>query len=312
MFPNTQVSLLKGWQMKINDYHEPVLVKEVLEAFLLNAPLKNQVRMIDATLGTGGHTLEMVKRGAFILGLEADAEMIKTAQKRLEDEGLNNFKLVQGNFRNIDKLARQSNFNDVNGILFDLGVSNPQLTSEKRGFSFSNPEADLDMRIAPTDQALKASDLLNVLRYDQLVELFLKVVDRNSSQRIAKEILRIREEKPIKKVGDFLKICDVIKGKPGLNQATLPFLALRISVNSELDNLFEALPKALDLLKPAGRLTVITFHSGEDEIVKDFFRDAENKNLARIINKQPIKASEEEIFKNQKSRSAKLRILEKI
>lgn len=294
--------------------HESVLVREVLEGFNLIAPLKNQVRIIDATLGTGGHTLELLKTNAFVLGIDDDMDMVRLAEERLKEEkiGTEKYKLIQGNFKDIDRIAKENNFSEVDGILFDLGVSNLQLMDEERGFSFSNTEALLDMRINTDSQGVKALDLLNLLRRDQLLDLFGRVMEGRETGRLVKEIIKARQEKKIETVGELLRICSVVTPKHGMNQATLPFLALRIAVNSELENLSEALPKAFELLRGKGRLLVITFHSLEEKIVKEFMKKSENKGLARIINFEPIEAGLEERTINPKSRSAKLRILEKI
>lgn len=301
--------------MKSEPYHEPVMVDEVLKY----AHLKNQARIIDATVGTAGHSLELVKSGVDVLGIEADGEMIEIAEKRLKEacptpnkNGWGSFKLVHANFRNIDSIAEAESFTKVDTVLFDLGTSNLQLTSKVRGFSFLNPDAELDMRIDASVQALKGSDLLNGLREDQLRELFAQVISPFAAQVISRKIVDFRKIKMFSTVGDFLKVCEGIRGKPGLSPATLPFLALRIAVNSELENLSEALPKAFDLLKKGGRLLVIAFHSGERKVVLDFFFDAQRKAAAKVLTENPIVAAGAETDKNPRSRSAELYVLEKI
>lgn len=286
-------------------YHEPVLVHEIIEN--LSAPL-NLKKVIDATLGTAGHSLFLAKDGFEVLGIEADPEMLNLAKKRI---GKENIKIVNGNFREIVKIADQNNFNKVSNIIFDLGVSNLHLKSEKRGFSFSNPEADLDMRLDSENQGLKASDLLNFLREDQLRILFSKVLKFSQAREISSEIVRKRQYRKIETVGDFLKICQVLRGKKELNLGTLPFLALRMAVNSELENLTEVLPQAFSLLVLNGRLLIITFHSEEEKIVKDFFFDTERKGLGKVLTQKSIIPSDQEIKTNPRSRSAELWILEK-
>lgn len=282
--------------MKNSGYHESVMVREAVST--LN--IKSGDKIIDATLGTGGHALEFLKEGAEVLGIERDPEMIKIAEKRLKEAcPASKFKLILGNFSEIGKIAEKEGFSEVSGILFDLGVSNLQLMSEARGFSFLSPKANLDMRIDPHVQGVAASDLLNVLRRDQLEEMFSRVLDGSSARWVAERIIQQREAKPFETVGDFLKAIEGIRSKPGINPATLPFLAVRMAVNFELDNLKEALPRAFDLLKGGGKLLVITFHSGEDEIVKKF-----GKNRL-------IVPKDEEISFNPKARSAKLRIFVK-
>lgn len=258
---------------------------------------------IDATLGTGGHSLEILKAGGNVLGIDLDPTMQKVAEKRLAGEfDRDKFKLVIGNFTDIDRIAKENDWTEVAGILFDLGVSNLHLKDLERGFSFENPGAALDMRLNRETQGVKASDLLNVLRPDQLVDLFMVTMDPGPSRWLSSRVISSRQEKPVSTVSDFLEVCKGLKtGKIGLNEATLPFLALRIAVNSELDNLKNALPIAYDLLEDEGYLVVITFHSREEEIVKEFF----GKKGGYIT------PSLTEIDKNQRSRSAKMRVLKK-
>ena len=289
--------------------HEPVLLKEVTEYL---SPASGQ-KFIDATLGTAGHSLEIVKAGAKVLGLDIDERMLGLARARLAEvcPKRNCFTLARENFRKIDEIAEKEGFTEVSGILFDLGVSNVHLKDEKRGFSFENPEAELDMRLDPKSQSVTGSDLLNGLREDQLRELFEAVVEPGAAVWLARRVLSAREGGPIKTVGDFLGGTRGLRSKPGLNPATLPLLALRIAVNSELENLKEALPKAFDLLSGGGRLIVISFHSGEDRIVKEFFRKRETSGLAEILTKDVVVPTETEIMKNPRARSAKMRVLQK-
>lgn len=286
--------------MKDEKYHQPVLVKEVVENL---APLEN-ARIIDATLGTGGHSLALIEAGAVVLGIEADPEMLEISRKRLVDA-----KLVHANFREIDKIAKENGFNQIDGILFDLGVTNLQLTSTKRGFSFVDEAAELDMRVNPSEQGVTGADLLNGLRQDQLQDLFFEVMDFSGSRWLVKRVIEQRSEEPIKTVGDFLAICRSLRTKPGFNPATLPFLALRMAVNSEVENLKEALPKAFELLKAGGKLLVISFHSKEEKIVLDFFKDLERKGKAKV--EGPIVPDAEEKDLNPRSRSAELFVLTK-
>lgn len=288
--------------IKMRDkYHEPVLVKEILSNLGLDAPLKTKVRIIDATLGTGGQTQVMVKANAEVLGIEADPEMLKIAEDRLNKDNLRPCRLVLGNFKDIDIIAQKEGFSKVDGVLFDLGITNLQLMSGERGFSFSNCEAALDMRIDTGNQTVTGADLLNVLREDQLIDLFKAVLDISSARWLAKRVIEKRTKEPIRTAGHFLDICQNLKGKPALNPATLPFLALRMAVNCELENLALALPKAFGLLKKGGKILVITFHSGEEKVVRDF-----SKNFVG-----PIKPEIKEISSNPRSRSAELFVFKK-
>lgn len=299
---------------RLNDkrkIHEPVMVHEVLE-FLNLAPLKGQARVIDATVGSGGHAIEMIKVGAEVLGIDADAEMLEMAKKRLEKARPAMYRLVHGNFRNIDRIARDNHFIEVDGILFDLGVTSQHFASASRGFSFGQKSALLDMRLDPKRQAVTAANLLDLLPKNQLEELFKGVMTERKAAKIAKAVVLARDLKPIKKVGDFLEITNrLAKTKSRLHPATLPFLALRMAVNSELENLEEALPKAFRLLKTKGRLVMISFHSGEDAIVKKFFRKLEKQKKASLLTKKPVLPSKEEVKRNIRARSAKLRALER-
>lgn len=292
--------------MTNNDLHEPVLIKEVLEAL---EPISNEdkeLMAIDATLGTGGHSQALLNQGYQVLAIEADKDMLAIAKSHLTGD----IKFANGNFKDLDHIVRDADIKNVDAILFDLGVSNLQLTSEDRGFSFIGGEAPLDMRIDREGQSLTAADLLNVLRKDQLEFLFAKVLKPWEAKKIVAEILNARETTKFATVADFLAVCSVVRTKPGLNRATLPLLALRIAVNSELENLIEVLPKALEIVKSGGRILVIYFHSLERQIISKFVH--ENKDKLIQINAEPISAGFEEVQINPKSRSARLVILEKI
>ena len=300
--------------MTTDSYHEPVLAREVAQGLHID----NQARIIDATVGTGGHSLEFLKMGAGVLGIDADSGMLKLAEERLKAAcpapnvkvGCF-FTLTHGNFREIDEIAQKKEFDQVNGIFFDLGTTSIQLMDSQRGFSFSHPEAPLDVRINPSLQGLRGADLLNALREDQLRLLFGKVLSHFESKKLAKAIILTRETKKFETVGDLLAVAKALRTKPGLNPGTLPFLALRMAVNSELENLREALPKALELLGKGGRLGVITFHSGEEKEVVGFMRRISREGLGTFITKSPIVPGEEEIKGNPRARSAKLFIFEK-
>lgn len=292
--------------MDIN-YHETVLAKEVVEAL----HIEKDGKYIDATLGNAGHTLEIARLGGKVLGIEVDPKMLEIAEKRLKEAKVTGCVLVNGNFVNIDEIAVKNGWKEADGIIFDLGVTNLHLKDLERGFSFENPTAPLDMRMDPGAQGVKGSDLLNVLREDQLRDLFEITLEPGAAKWISGRVLHSRAEKPIENVGDLLEISEGLKtGKHGINEATLPFLAVRIAVNSELTNLEEVLPKAFGLLKKGGRLVVISFHSKEDVLVKNFFKDMAGEGAKQITFK-PIMAGEAEILENRRSRSAKLRILEK-
>ncbi len=278
-------------------YHESVMVKEVLESLHLNTSSQHakHIRIIDCTLGTGGHTEAIVNAGGEVLGIEADPKMLEIAKVRLSGT---KSKLVLGNFDNLTNIAKENGFTEVDGILFDLGVSNLHLKEDVRGFSFESVKQNLDMRLNPEVQGVKASDLLNALDQTQLTHLFEKVVNKNLAKRIASRIIATR---PIYKVGELVEILSGLPFKEHLNPATLPMLALRIAVNSELDNLDKVIPEAISLLKKGGKLLIITFHSGEEKIVQKYMNE-------RVKVRIP---SYEETNKNIRSRSAKLYVYTK-
>lgn len=285
--------------------HKSVMVEMVVKAL----HIKNQALYIDGTLGTGGHTLSILENGGRVLGIDMDPGMIEIARERISKEfNHKNYKLVNGNFTDIDRIAKTNNWLPVNGILLDLGVSNLHLKDLERGFSFESSDAILDMRLNSESQGVRACDLLNVLRSDQLEKMFSVVLEGGPSRWLSARVIESRNKKPIETTGDFLEICEGIKtGKTGISAATLPFLALRIAVNSELDNLESVLPMAFELLENGGRLVVITFHSGEDKIVKDFI-----KSLKDLKNSETFIPSNEEIYENPRARSAKIRVMQKI
>ncbi len=268
-------------------YHQTVMLEEVL----------NEIpggKVIDCTLGTGGHTQGLVNKGCQVLAIEADPKMLKIARKRLGDKA----KLILGNFVEIDKIAQNHNFLKVDAILFDLGVSNLHFKSDDRGFSFEDENQLLDMRLNPDTQGVKALDLLNALNIGQLIELFSVVLKPKDARELGR---RVMENRPITTVGQFKKLCWGLGEKKKLSISTLPMLALRIAVNSELTNLEEVLPKAFSILKEKGKLLVITFHSKEREILDNF----------KLGNKRVLYPTENEIRLNPRSRSARLYIVEK-
>ncbi len=275
--------------------HEPVLVSEVIDYL----HIQNNAQYIDATLGAAGHSLEILKRGGMVLGIEADPAMLKFSKKRVGEACPT---LVLGNFRDIAKIARGSGFTNVSGILFDLGISSIHFDTDARGFSFKDPSSPLDMRLNPEVQAVTAADLLNSLDQTQLTNLF-------ESSRLARDVVNARKFKKFALVGDLLSLFEG-KTRGKIHPATKAFMDLRIAVNSELDNIAEALPDAFDLLAKGGKLCVISFHSGEDRIVKENFRRLVDQGIAEATDL--ILPSQSEVERNPRSRSAKMRVLTKL
>jgi 16S rRNA (cytosine1402-N4)-methyltransferase len=289
-------------------FHKSVMLEEAIASLHIKNPSLEGKKAfyIDGTLGTGGHAIEILKLGGKVMGIDMDPTMVETASHRAALEFDNSeYKFVTGNFTDIKSIAVENKWIPVTGILLDLGVSNLHLKDAERGFSFGNPEASLDMRLNKFTQGVTGADLLNVLREDQLTDLFGEVMEKSPSTWVARRVVEFRRSKKIETVGDFLEINKGLKlGKNGLSEATLPFLAIRIAVNSELSNLKKVLPEAYSLLEDGGRLVVITFHSGEDKIVKDFAKENGNDGNYQV-------PTQSEIYKNPRSRSAKIRVIQK-
>lgn len=286
--------------------HEPVMAFEVLEGLHINTDGK----YIDATLGAGGHSIEILKKGGLVLGLDADTDMIKIATKEIQKACpslKNNFQAYNCNFKDIKNVSRETGFFPVEGVLFDLGISSKHLDSDNRGFSFKDKDAPLDMRLDTKRQLVTAAQLLNVLRREQLLELFQMGMSFVEARNWANRVLKARGHKLFEKVGDLTEIAP--KKDFGINPATQAFMSLRIAVNSEIENLILGLNGAFEILKPGGRIVVITFHSGEDRIVKNFFKEKVRVGVAETESVRPKIPSEEEIVRNPRSRSAKVRIL---
>ncbi len=297
----------------MNNFHTPVLLKEVL-GFL---EVKEGKRYIDATLGGGGHTGEILRLGGRVLGIDQDEEALKYVKNNFKLQ-ITNSKLLtaKGNFRDIDRIAHLNKFDKVGGIIFDLGLSSYQVDNPKRGFSFSKG-GPLDMRM-DKELAVSARDLINVLPKGELNEIFSKFGEERNALAISRGIVSARRIAPIETTGDLSGIIQQAYGIKGevndFTRANLNkrvFQALRIAVNDELGSLEEALPKALGLLESGGRMAVISFHSLEDRIVKQAFAGFEKENKGRVITKKPVTATEEEKRVNTRSRSAKLRVFEK-
>lgn len=300
----------------MNEFHKPVLLKEVLN--YLN--VKRGGKYIDATLGGGGHAKAILSLGGSVLALDVDPEAIKSAREYLSTacpvpDGLMaklepnaSWCLAKGNFKDLKKIAKEHGFEKADGILFDLGVSSHQLEALERGFSFKS-KALLDMRMDP-DLKVTAADLLNGLGKKELEKLFWRFGEEKTYRAIVREIIKVRKEKPIKTGEELARIVERVKprGKRKIHPATKVFQALRIAVNDELNNLREALPQTLELLNKGGRLVIISFHSLEDRIVKNFLKGEKG---FLVLTKKPVLPQEKEIRKNKRSRSAKLRAAEK-
>jgi 16S rRNA (cytosine1402-N4)-methyltransferase len=276
--------------------HYPVLLQEVLEA--LN-PAKNK-KFIDCTFGFGGHSKEILKNGGEVLGIEWDKDVIGKFEK------IDGLILEQGNYANIDEFAKKHNFNNVDGILIDLGLSSWDLDKSNRGFSFKNSDV-LDMRYDQNNQKT-ASDILNDYTESELIEIFQEYGEIRSARKFAKQICDYRKQNEIKTVDDL----NLALGDCSKKCLAMIYQALRIETNHELDNLKTVLPKAWDLLKNNGILVIISFHSLEDRIVKNYFKDKKIQGSGELLTKKPQIAKESELAINKRSASAKLRAIRKI
>lgn len=305
--------------------HISVLLQESISS--LN--LKENSIVVDATLGYGGHSsniLERVNKG-YLFAFDQDSEAIRYSTDRLNKIGTN-FTIIKSNFVNMKEELNKRNINKVDAVLFDLGVSSPQLDDESRGFSFHN-DARLDMRM-DREQKLSAYEVVNEYSEQDLSRIFYKYGEDKFSKSIARKIVEYRKNKPIETT---LELVEVIKSgvpmKYRINKhpARQIFQAIRIEVNHELDVIEPALSQALELLNVGGRVAVITFHSLEDRLVKNYFKektkvDDKVKGMPNIpdeylpdfklvVNKAII-PSEEEIENNPRARSSKLRVIERI
>jgi len=291
--------------------HVPVLVKEAVEGL----QAQPGGHFIDCTVGLGGHAaaiLESIAPHGKLLGIDADPEAIEIAQAKLHDYG-EGLILANDNFANLEAICSKYNFYPVDGILFDLGVSSLQLDTAQRGFSFQR-EAPLDMRFDP-EQGLTAADIVNTISEHKLAELIRKYGEERHSRRIAQRIIQSR---PITTTLELAQLVEQVLGRKRtrIHPATRTFMALRIAVNSELENLELALQQAIKLLCFRGRLVVISYHSLEDRVVKRFTqREASSywhMPSLKLISRKVIKPTSLEIESNPRSRSARMRIAERL
>jgi 16S rRNA (cytosine1402-N4)-methyltransferase len=288
------------------EFHNPVLSTETLT--LLD--VKKDHIYIDATLGHGGHTLEILKNGGIVYGFDQDPANLKIATDRIKKSGFEkNFFPIHKNFIQLKNVVTKNIKQKIDGLIVDLGLSQNQQTSQNRGFSF-NDEISLDMRLDPQKQDLTAENIINTYDYDELFEIFSKYAQEVYSKPIVLRIISERQKSPIKTATRLANIIrDFYKNRhirSKIDPSTKIFLSLRIVVNNEFDNLKKILQQSLKTIKSGGTVCIITFHSGEDRIVKQFIKDYSSQKLIIEVQK-PIKASFQEIKNNPLSRSATLR-----
>lgn len=291
------------------DFHTPVLLKEVAEGLRVHKDGK----YIDATIGGGGHTSLILDLRGRVLGIDQDEDAILHLKKKFESE-MNHRRLVleRGNFTQIRTIAARCGMNDVDGILFDLGISSYQIDQSGRGFSFMRDEV-LDMRISQGGE-LTAYKIINTWPENDLFTIFAKYGEEPAAKDVACEIVLRRKQKKIETTGQLAEIIKSVGAvrESKIHPATRIFQALRIVVNDEIESLRRGLSEGFKLLKRGGRITVISFHSLEDRVIKLYFLELERKGLGKIITKKPIMATFDEISKNRRARSAKLRIIERL
>ncbi len=301
-------------QSVFSKYHTSVLLKEVLEALNI---VPGEL-YLDTTLGGGGHTKSVLDLGGRVIATDVDRDAIDFVSRQLGAKSTRDgvwvtpdgsLKIYQKNFRALDEVSEDLPEQGFWGVLFDLGVSSYMLDTPQKGFSFSK-EGPLDMRM-DSSLAVTAADLINGLNEGELYELFSKLGQESYARRFARDIVQSRKSAKIETTTQLAAVVNAsVKGyREGINPSTKVFMALRLAVNDELGNLKLGLEKASRMLKPGGRLVVISFHSLEDKIVKDFFKS--EKEL-KVLTKKPIVATSDETAQNPRARSAKMRVAEKV
>lgn len=298
---------------KTGSYHASVLLQEAVDLLQVIPGCW----YVDATVGGGGHTAEIVRRGGRVLGIDQDAEAIAAAKEHLSHVCPDApWQLKQGNFADLKTLVAQAKVGPIAGVLFDLGVSSWQLAGHGRGFSFQEDE-ELDMRMDPQTQRVTAKDLLAALSEKELYELFAAYGGEQLARPIARHLVRTRRYEPLVRTGQLREAITEVyrryrKQRGRLNPATKVFQALRMAVNSELDNLTTGLAQAWQVIGQKGRVVVISFHEGEDRLVKTQFRQWQEYDQGDVLTPKAVVPSQEEITTNPRARSARLRAIEKI
>ena len=292
--------------------HQPVLYDEVMAAL---SP-RSGGTYVDGTVGAGGHAagvLALSRPDGRLLGVDLDVRALDLANEMLVGFG-QRVTLVQGSFADLAAIAQKHRFCPADGLLLDLGVSTMELTQPQRGFSFST-EGPLDMRY-DLSADLTAADLINSLPERELADILFRFGEERHSRRIARAIVQARPLQTTTELADL--VARVVRQRGRLDPATRTFMAIRIAVNDELTVLAEGLKQAADILAPGGRLAVIAFHSLEDRVVKHYFRDQARPSeggrspVLRLVTSKPLQPSREEQQRNPASRSAKMRVAEKL
>jgi 16S rRNA (cytosine1402-N4)-methyltransferase len=286
--------------------HIPVMLEEVIEMMRL----KSNGVYIDGTIGLGGHAEAILRHcsGCTLIGIDRDEDALSLARERLRHYSVY---LEKDRFSNMKDIIRRLGYREVDGILLDLGVSSLQLKSEGRGFSFLRDET-LDMRM-DRSQGLTALEIVNKYPEDRLADIFWHYGEERFSRRIARAIVEARDKKSIRTCSELAQLIEKTIGRRGrIHPATRIFQALRIEVNKELSELSMAMGSGINILKKGGRFCVISYHSLEDRVVKRAFKEFAEKGKALIITKKPLVPKEDERRQNPSSRSARLRVAERL
>jgi len=287
--------------------HVPVMREEVIE----NLALKESGIYVDATLGLGGHAEGILQNASkcVLIGIDQDDEALKIAGERLS--GYTNVHFVRDSFSNIKSVVRSLGYDEVNGIIIDLGFSTLQMKSDDRGFSFLKDEP-LDMRM-DRRQELTAEMIVNTYHWQKLADVIWKYGEERRSRRIARGIIYAREKKRIQSCRELASIIEKSIGrKQRIHPATRTFQALRIEVNNELEQVASVIDSSAEILKKEGRICILAYHSLEDRIVKNAYKKLAREGMFNIITKKPLIPRTEEQRENPSSRSAKLRVAERI
>lgn len=295
-----------------NTLHTPVLAKEIITYL----QLKEGMVIVDCTVGIGGHAsdiLKIINNSGYLIGIDRDVESLEQARVRLAVIS-NRFKLFHSNYKDLDAILNEAKIQKVDGAIFDLGASSFQMDSAARGFSIKL-DGPLDMRMDKRDK-VRASDIINSSTKSELADIFRKYGDEYFAARIAQNIIAQRRRQRIENTA---RLADIVSGAlpfryryRRIHPATKVFMALRIAVNKELENLQAGLVKIAPYLNKSARLCVISFHSIEDRIVKNIFKEFAKSEVLNIVTKKPVRPNAIEINGNPRSRSAKLRVAEKI
>lgn len=312
----------KSWQVAQNEMtkaetantkHRTVLLNETIDGLDLNS--KSVV--VDCTFGGGGHSREICRKFPQIKIVALDQD--KSAGENMPRETATTCQINfhNANFRNLDKVLEEDGLGKVDAIIFDLGLSSDQIENSRRGFSFLKDEPlRMTMKRDPTKADLTAHEIVNTWEEKNLADIIYGYGEEKFAKRIARGIAEVRGKREIKTTFDLVKVIEnsvpLFYRRKKIHFATRTFQAIRIAVNDELEALKEGLEKGFERLNRGGRIAVISFHSLEDRIVKRFFKEKEKQGVAKLLNKKPIVPTKEEISKNKRARSAKLRILSRI